>query len=253
MSRLENKVAVVTGGASGIGAACCTALAQAGAKVVIADIQMDKAKSLQNSLRALGCQAEIFSCDVTAPAQWQALMAYTLEVFGRLDILVNNAGIAIVGTIEDLSLEDWNKTIAVNQTSVFLGTQQAIRVMKGSGGSIINISSIEGLVGNSLAVAYNAAKGAVRLLTKSAALHCGQQGYKIRINSVHPGFVKTPLVEQAFSELPGELAEQIVAAHPIGRIAEPEEIATTVVFLASEEASFMTGSELVVDGGYTAQ
>lgn len=254
MKTLQDKVAIVTGGASGIGEACCWALAKAGAKIMIADIQDDKSASLQQSLQAQGYACHWQHCDVTEPGQWESLIAQTVSELGSFDILVNNAGVAIVGSIEELSLDDWNKTIAINQTSVFLGNQHAIKWMKNNGGgSIINMSSIEGLVGNALAVAYNASKGAVRLLTKSAALHCGQQAYNIRVNSVHPGFVRTPLVEQAFAELPEEFGQQIVAAHPIGRIAEAKEIASAVVFLASEEASFMTGSELVVDGGYTAQ
>ena len=254
MNRLADKVALVTGAASGIGAACCRAMAANGAAIAVTDINQQAGEALVASLTEAGAKAKFYPLDATKPEQWDYVIKAVSGDFGGLHIVVNNAGIAIVGNIEDTTLEDWNKTILINQTSVFIGTQKAVLYMKEhNGGSIVNISSIEGIVGNSLAMAYNASKGAVRLLSKSAALHCGQQKYNIRVNSVHPGFVRTPMIENAFSSIPKEVSDMIVAAHPIGRIAEVEEVANGVVFLASDESSFVTGSELVIDGGYTAQ
>jgi NAD(P)-dependent dehydrogenase (short-subunit alcohol dehydrogenase family) len=180
-----------------------------------------------------------------------------LRRHGRLDVLVNNAGIAVVAPLEQETLEGWRRTQAVNMEGVFLGTREAVRAMKGRGGSIVNISSIEGIVGEPLVPAYNASKGGVRIFTKSVALHCAQNGYGIRVNSVHPGYVGTPLVANALGALPPEQAaalhRDLIGRIPLGRLAEPREIANVVLFLASDESSYMTGSELVVDGGYTAK
>jgi NAD(P)-dependent dehydrogenase (short-subunit alcohol dehydrogenase family) len=206
----------------------------------------------------LGERALFVALDVTQPEQWQSAMQTTLEQFGRLDILVNNAGIAIPGDIEVCTLDDWQRTQSVNSDAVFLGTQAAVKAMKETGGgSIINISSMEGIIGEPNLPAYNASKGAVRIFTKSVAIHCAQQGYNIRVNSVHPGYVMTKLVADAIASLPEDQAQayqqHALSKVPMGRMSEPKEIAGTIAFLASDDASYMTGSELVVDGGYTAQ
>lgn len=172
-------------------------------------------------------------------------------------MLVNNAGIAVIAPIEQETLDGWRRTQAVNMEGVFLGTREAVRAMKGRGGSIINISSIEGLIGEPMAPAYNASKGGVRLFTKSAALYCAQSGLRVRVNSVHPGYVGTPLVANAIGALPPEqgaaLTQDLIGRIPLGRLGEPRETANAVLFLASDESSYMTGSELVIDGGYTAK
>jgi NAD(P)-dependent dehydrogenase (short-subunit alcohol dehydrogenase family) len=182
-------------------------------------------------------------------------MASVASRFGPLDILVNNAGVALSASIEDTSLEQWRWLMGVNLDGVFLGTRYAIAAMKNRGGSIINLSSIEGLIGDPNLAAYNASKGGVRLLTKSAALHCAKAGYKIRVNSVHPGYIRTPMVEGyvAAQADPEAASVAIAAAHPLGHIGEPNDIAYGVLYLASDESKFVTGAELVIDGGYTAQ
>jgi NAD(P)-dependent dehydrogenase (short-subunit alcohol dehydrogenase family) len=174
-----------------------------------------------------------------------------------LDVLVNNAGIAIIAPLEQETLDGWRKTQAVNMEGVFLGCREAVRVMKDRGGSIVNISSIEGLIGEPLLPAYNASKGGVRLFTKSVALYCAQQGYGIRANSVHPGLIGTPLVANFFANMPPEqaatLQQDVMSRIPLKRAGEPRDIGNGVLFLASDESSYMTGSELVIDGGYTAK
>ena len=180
-----------------------------------------------------------------------------LERHGHLDVLVNNAGIGVMATIEQETLEGWRRTQAVNMEGVFLGTREAVRAMKERGGSIINISSIEGIIGEPLVPAYNASKGGVRIFTKSVALHCAQQGYRIRVNSIHPGYIGTPLVANAMGALPPDeafaLQQELISRIPLGRLGDPQEIANGVLFLASDESSYMTGSELDIDGGYTAR
>lgn len=254
MMRLENKVALVTGGAAGIGEAACLRMAEEGASVVIADINSEKGLALADKI---GAKALFVKLDVTDPEQWQTAIRATLDKFQKLDILVNNAGIVIPGNIEDCTLADWQRTQAINSDAVFLGTQAAIKAMKTNGGSIINISSMEGIIGEPNLPAYNASKGAVRLLTKSVALHCGHNGYGIRVNSVHPGYVLTKLVTDGIASLPKELAEsyqeQMLGKIPMGRMSDPKEIAAPIAFLASDDASYITGAELVVDGGFTAQ
>jgi NAD(P)-dependent dehydrogenase (short-subunit alcohol dehydrogenase family) len=253
--RVEGKVALVTGGSRGIGKTQCELFALEGARVVITDIDDGAGDTLTSRLQDRGFDAFYLHHDVGEEAQWQSVLAEVKKRFGRLDILINNAGIALAKNIEQTSAEDWHKTMRVNADGVFFGTKQAVELMKETGGgSIVNISSIMGIVGSPIEFAYNASKGAVRLLTKSAAVHCAQAGYNIRINSVHPGFVNTDMVRNGLAGFPNpdEIAQQIIAMHPMGRLAEPEEIARGVLFLASDEASFITGSELVIDGGYTA-
>ncbi len=255
--RLTLKIALVTGGGNGIGEAICKRFAEEDATVLVTDIDLESAQRVAAEITAAGGKAEAREQDVTDPDLWNSVLDGVVEDFGRLDVLVNNAGIGVIMPIELETLEGWRRMQSVNMESVFLGTQAAIRVMKDHGGSIVNISSIEGIVGEPLVPAYNASKGGVRIFTKSAALHCAQEGYGIRVNSVHPGYVGTAMVADAISTMPPEQAlafqQELLARIPLGRLGEAVEIANTVLFLASDEASYMTGSELVVDGGYTAR
>jgi NAD(P)-dependent dehydrogenase (short-subunit alcohol dehydrogenase family) len=254
--RLQDKIALITGAGNGIGEATARRFAKEGAVVIVADINAASAQRVAADISAEGGRADAREQDVSDEARWGELVAEIAGKYGRLDILVNNAGIAIPGTVEDTGLDDWRKTQAINGEGVFMGMRAAIAVMKEQGGSIINISSIEGIVGEPNAAAYNFSKGGVRILTKSAALHCAAQGYPIRINSVHPGFILTAMVEEGISSLPEEQAtamfERVLGNIPLGAMGEPLDIANGCLFLASEESRYMTGSELVIDGGYTA-
>jgi len=248
---------LVTGAASGIGLASAEACAREGAVVIITDLNSKEGAVQARRLATDGLKVEFVPQDVASEADWRRVVDGILARHGRLDVLVNNAGIAVIAPIEQETLEGWRRTQAVNMEGVFLGTREAVRAMKGGSGSIVNISSIEGLVGDPLVPAYNASKGGVRILTKSVALYCAQQGYRIRVNSVHPGYVATPLVANAIGALPPDQAaalhQDLLGRIPMGRLGEPREIANVVLFLASDESSYMTGSELVVDGGYTAR
>jgi NAD(P)-dependent dehydrogenase (short-subunit alcohol dehydrogenase family) len=250
--KLAGRCAIVTGGSRGIGAAISRAMAMAGARVIVTDIREAEGRALAEELRHAGWHTDFISQDTTVESRWDEVFDLAQEQFGQVDILVNNAGIVLPGSIEDQTLEEWRWTMAVNLDAVFLGTRTAVRRMKRGGGAIINVSSIEGVVGNPFIPAYNASKGGVRLLTKSAALHCARAGYPIRINSLHPGYVSTALVEDALQMLPGDFADRTLDRIPVGRFARPEEIANAAVFLASDEASYVIGAELTVDGGYTA-
>lgn len=256
MMGLKNKVVIVTGAARGIGRATVAAFARAGAIVVATDILNDELAALVEELKQAGGQVEGVYQDVTEAEEWPRLMADVVARHGGVDVLVNNAGIAIIGSIETQTLQDWRLTSRVNVESVFLGTQAAIATMKNRGGAIINVASVAGNVGEPRLSAYNASKGAVKLLTINAALHCAQHGYPVRINSVHPGYTDTPLVTAAIGSMPKEdgdsYAAEILSHIPVGRLARPEEIAGPILFLASDLASYMTGSGLIVDGGYTA-
>ena len=253
--RLQDKVALVTGAGSGIGAATARRFAEEGALVVLTDIDAAAAATVAAGITAAGGRAEAHHQDVTDESAWAATVAEIVQRHGRLDVLVNNAGIVITGNAESSTLEDWRRTQAVNGESVFLGTRAAIAVMKQHGGSIINISSIEGIVGEQNATAYNYSKGGVRIFTKSAALHCAAQGYGIRVNSVHPGYILTPMVEKGIASIPAAQVEEMYARLlreiPLGAPGEPLDIANGCLFLASDESKYMTGSELVIDGGYT--
>jgi len=253
--RLKNRVALVTGGGSGIGEATSRRLAQEGALAVVTDINEEQAKRVAADIVATGGNAQGLFQDVTKELAWDQLMAKIVADHGQLDVLVNNAGVAIPGSVEDATLEDWRTTQAVNSEAVFLGCRAALKVMKERGGSIINISSIEGIVGDPNTAAYNASKGAVRIFTKSVALHCAAQGYAIRVNSVHPGFILTPMVENGIASLPAEVAEEMQGRLereiPLGGMGDPVDIANGCLFLACDESRYMTGSELVIDGGYT--
>ncbi|WP_273457376.1 glucose 1-dehydrogenase [Nevskia ramosa] len=255
MARVSNKVALVTGGAKGIGEACALLLAKEGAKVVVSDLDIAAGEKVVKAIKAAGGEAIFIQQDVTDEASWPKAIAAAVERFGALHVLVNNAGIAIPGSAVEATLADWRKTMAVNLDAVFLGTKYAIPAMTDKNGSIINISSIEGIVADPNLAAYNASKGGVRIFTKSAALHCGKNGLKVRVNSVHPGYIWTPMVEDYVKSI-GDVAEGRAALdslHPIGHVGDVMDVAYGVLYLASDESKFVTGSELVIDGGYTAQ
>ncbi len=249
-NRLEGKVALVTGAGSGLGEATARRFAAEGARVYLTDINEEAANAAAGSI---GDAASAQFQDVTDEAAWDRLVNDISATEGQLDIVVNNAGIVMTGSAEDTSLEDWRAIQAVNLDGVFLGTRAAIKAMKAHGGSIINISSIEGIIGEPLAAAYNASKGGVRIFTKSAALHCAAQGYGIRVNSVHPGFILTPMVEQGLAGLSPDEVAGLMSGIPLGAMGEPQDIANGCLYLASDESKYMTGSELVIDGGFTAR
>lgn len=256
MNRVDEKIALVSGGGSGLGQATCEILAEAGAKVAVTDINEDSATKVAEGIVKKGGQAVSFALDTTQEADWKRVIGKIMEVRGKLDIVINNAGIAQIESVETSTLEQWRHLMAINLDGVFLGTKYAIEAMKkGDGGSIVNISSIEGIVGEPLACAYNASKGGVRIFTKSVALHCAAEGYNIRVNSVHPGFIATPMVLGLAAQMPPDEnpLEGILERIPMGRLADAIEVARAVLFLASSDSSYMTGSELVIDGGFTAR
>jgi len=257
MGVVDGKVALITGGAKGLGGASARLLAKEGAKLVITDIDEAEAEKNVAAIEKEGGEAVFFKHDVTDEEGWGEVMAKSLERFGKLDVLVNNAGVGLIRSVEDTTLDQWRWVMKINLEAVFIGTKLAILAMKETGGgSIINISSIEGIIGDESAAAYNASKGGVRIFTKSAALHCGRQGYGIRVNSIHPGYIRTPLMEKGIKKM-GDRAdawlERVTALHPIGHLGEPNDIANGVLYLASDGSKFVTGSELVIDGGYTAR
>ena len=246
--RLKDKVAIITGSAHGMGEAEARLFAQEGARVMVADVMEHEAERVATDIRSAGGDAAVAKIDVTSEPEWIALIAKTLASYGRIDVLVNNAGISGSSVGDPDGLEGWQRIIAVNQTSVFLGTKLAAEQMaKSGGGSIVNISSIMGFVGGSSGhPAYCASKGAVRIYTKAAAVRYGPLG--VRVNSVHPGYMP-PMLNATNA---GERADKI-AMTPLRRLGEPIEVAYGVLFLASDEASFITGTELIIDGGYIAQ
>lgn len=255
--RIAGKSAIVTGGASGIGKAIAALFAEHGASVLITDLQEVEGKQTADEITAAGGRCEFLKHDVRSAESWQAVMDGSASIFGGLNIVVNNAGVGTpYGSVEDLSLDDWQKVMAVNSDGVFLGTKFGIEAIRRAGntGSIINFSSTMAMVGSPTTAAYVASKGAVRSFTKSAALHCAKNRYDIRVNSVHPGWIRTPMSAGAIESLEalgqGEKASELT---PLGRLGEPKDIAFGVLYLASDESSYVTGSELVIDGGYLAQ
>ena len=255
MNRVKDKVAIITGAASGIGRVTAQVLANEGAKVVVTtDANIKGAKETVASIISSGGEAIFIQHDVTSEGDWVNVIDKTLERFGKLDILVNNAGIMLVKEIEETTLDEWHRVMNVNLGSVFLGTKHAIGAMKKSGGgSIINMSSALGLVGNfDHTSSYSASKGGIRLFTKAAAMECSKGGhnYNIRVNSVHPGVIVTPMAQPVMDN--ESLRKEMEKGHPIGRLGEAIDIAYGVLYLASDESSFVTGTELVIDGGWTA-
>ena len=248
--RLENKVAMITGGARGMGAVEAKLFAQEGAKVIIGDMLEEEGRKLEAEINETGGECLFVPLDVTDEDAWQRAMGAGIARFGRLDILVNNAGIYRAHIVEETTADEWDLVMGINAKGVFLGTKFAIPEMrKAGGGSIVNISSVAGLVGSRQTTAYTASKGAVRLLTKSTAIQYASDG--IRANSIHPGTIETPMTE-------GFLADDAMRADrmnrtPLGRLGQPEDVAYGALYLASDEASFVTGSELVIDGGRTAE
>lgn len=255
MKRVEGRTAIVTGAALGLGRASALMLAREGARLVLTDVLESDGATVRDEIAAIGGEAIFLRHDVASEADWIAVMERARERFGRLDVLVNNAGVALSANVEETSLEQWRWLMSINLDGVFLGVKHAVAAMKPRGGSIINLSSIEGLIGDANLAAYDASKGGVRLLTKSAALHCARAGYKIRVNSIHPGYIKTPMVDAyvASQSDPAAVTAELNRLHPLGHIGEPDDIAYGVVYLASDESKFVTGAELVIDGGYTAQ
>jgi 3(or 17)beta-hydroxysteroid dehydrogenase len=250
MSELSEQVAIVTGGASGIGAATAVLLHEAGATVIVADIQ-----------EAAGGAGRFVSHDVSSEESWRSLLADVLAREGRLDNMVNNAGVVGgSGTIENTTVEAWRRVEAVNSEGVFLGCKYAIEGMRRTGpakpaakGSIVNVSSIAALIGSAGPTAYSASKGAVRLLSKSVAMHCAERKYDIRCNSVHPGGVDTPIFNPLWQAVGHEQGKALIGAvHPIGHMARPRDLGELILWLASDRSAFVTGAEFVADGGITS-
>ena len=253
MNRALGKVAIVTGAASGIGLATVKMLLREGAKVIATD--RDAALG-EETARDAG--ATFRPLDVRDEAQWIATVDAVVAEFGKLDVLVNNAGVGVQKDIESTTLAEWRFVHSVNTEGVFLGCREAIRAMKkGAGGSIVNVSSIAGIVGDGTLAAYCSSKGAVRLLSKSVALHCAQQGYGIRCNSVHPSFIATPMVQSMIDIAPeadrARARLRLEKAAPLGHLGEPDDVAAMILYLASDESKFVTGAEMIVDGGTTAR
>ena len=247
--RLEGKVALISGGARGMGAAEARRFAREGAKVGIADVLEDEGRRLEAEIAEAGGDAVFIRLDATSEEEWNSAVAEVERRYGKLDVLVNNAGIYRRGYVLETDSQTWDDVMDVNAKGVFLGTKAAIPAMRrAGGGSIVNISSTAGLVGGG-AAAYNASKGAVRLLTKATAIQYAKEA--IRVNSVHPGPIDTDMLAMVYTS--PQMREERLANIPLGRAGRPEEVVNGVLFLASDEASFMTGSELVIDGGATAQ
>ena len=252
MDRLKGKVALISGGAEGLGEAIARAFVREGARVMLGDVQVDKAKALA---RVLGDAADAMLLDVTLPESWEAAVEGTLRSFGKLNILVNNAGISEPGGVSEVSKESWSRTMRINLDGVFHGTQAALPAMVAAAepGAIVNMSSMLALRPGAMFAAYSASKAAVATLTKCTALECAAKGWPIRANSIHPGAIETPMLERYLALMPELSREEaykgFAVNHPMGRCGKPEEIAAACLFLASDEASFTTGTELTVDGG----
>ncbi len=258
--RVVGKTAIVTGGASGIGAACARRLASEGAAVLVADMNEKMGSEVVAAIAASGGVASFLRLDVTQETQWVDAMATIRARFGGLNIAVNCAGTTVTSLQypTEIEFDEWRRIIAVNLDGIFLANKHQVALMEQTSpvnGAIINLSSVLGIVGQAGISPYNASKGGVRLFTKSVALSCAQKGVNIRVNSVHPGFIRTPMLEVSISRMESEEAglKFYNALQPIGRLGEPDDIANGVLYLASDEASFVTGSELVIDGGFTAK
>ena len=251
MGRVEGKIAIVTGGATGIGRAACQLLAREGAKVALVDLLDEPGVEVADQLVRSGGTARFWHMDVATESEVERVFGEIDDAFGRIDVLINNAGIPGANKpTHELTEEEWDQVQAVNVKGVFLCTKHAIpRMIRGGRGSIVNLSSIYGLIGAPDAPPYHASKAAVRIMSKTDALLYAKLG--IRVNSVHPGFVWTAMVQDSLGNAP-EMRRRLEQLHPLGRLGEPEEIAYGILYLASDESSFVTGAELVIDGGYTA-
>jgi NAD(P)-dependent dehydrogenase (short-subunit alcohol dehydrogenase family) len=249
--RLAGKVALISGAARGMGAAEARLFAREGARVALGDVLETEGRAVEAEIVAKGGEAIFVRLDVSRESDWEQAVALTVQRFGKLDVLVNNAGIGAAGRVEDTTAEAWDRVMEVNAKGVFLGTRAAIPAMRrGGGGSIVNISSQLGLVGmDDSSPQYTASKGAVRLLTKTTALQYARE--EIRCNSVHPGPIVTPMTERRRAD--PTVYRRMLSRIPLGRYGEPDEVAHGVLYLASDESAFVTGSELVIDGGWTAQ
>ncbi len=255
MGRVQGKKALITGAASGLGAATAAMLAREGATVALTDINGDKVAAVAAEIdRTYPGRAFAFEHDVTSEAQWIAVLDKAVEVMGGLNVLVNNAGIGGNGSVEDQSFDGWKRVHAVDTDSVFLGCKYAIPHMRAHApGSIVNISSIAGLIAGHNMAAYNSAKAGVWLLSKSVALHCAKRGYNIRSNSIHPTFIKTPILDPLVEAMGADVAyEKLSRQVPLGHLGEPDDVAYAILYLASDESKFMTGAELKLDGGISA-
>lgn len=251
MKRLENKVAIITGAASGIGAATAKLFAAEGAQLLLTDIQEVKLKALANEIKKNGHSVSYAIHDVSSEGSWIEIVSKAKSEFGKIDVLVNNAGITgnLMAPLEERTVDEFNKVIAVNLLSHFLGLKTVVPYMRqNNGGSIVNISSIGGIIGSAGATAYSASKGGSRVLTKGAAGEFAQDN--IRINSVHPGYIETPMTKEM--KRADDFGAMAIGATPLSRGANPLEVASGILFLASDESSFMTGSEMIIDGGATA-
>jgi cyclopentanol dehydrogenase len=253
MGRVDGKVVLISGAARGIGAVAATLMANEGARVVLGDIRDEAGQAVADQIERSGGTASFVHLDVTDESNWQAAVDLAFSRYGRLSVLVNNAGTFLLQGVVDTTRDEWERIMAINLTGPFLGTRAAIPLMrKSGGGSIVNISSAAGIVGNPFGAAYSASKGGVRLLTKCTALEFASEN--IRCNSVHPGPTDTELARETYGQRPQAFSDRGGPSRvPLGRMGRPEEIANVIVFLASDESSFMTGSEVVVDGGRTAQ
>jgi 3(or 17)beta-hydroxysteroid dehydrogenase len=266
MNRVDGKVALISGAARGIGGETAQLMAEGGAKVVIGDVLDERGRQTVAAINAGGGEAAYVHLDVTKQEDWAAAVNLATSKFGKLDVLVNNAGVFVGKGIEEISLAEWEKLVAVNMTGVFLGTRLAVPALREAakssehGSAIVNLASIAGIVGSTLDPLYSMTKGGVTLFTKSAALEFGRKGYRIRVNSIHPGVIQTDMGEQTFvsrAQRAGtndtSAARQVVTESvPWGRLGVPKDIAKGIVFLASDDAGYMNGAGLVVDGGVTA-
>jgi NAD(P)-dependent dehydrogenase (short-subunit alcohol dehydrogenase family) len=266
MNRLDGKVALISGAARGIGAETARLMAQAGAKLVVADVLDEPGRQTTGAIRAAGGEAEYVHLDVTSEEDWTAAVALATQRYGRLDVLVNNAGVFVGKGIEEIGLDEWNRLVAVNMTGVFLGTKLAAPALREAarssehGSAIVNLASIAGLVGSQLDPLYSMTKGGVTLFTKSAALEFARKGYRIRVNSIHPGVIETDMGEQTFvararrtgGNDTAPVRQSVAESVPWGRLGVPTDIAKGIVFLASDDAGYVNGAGLVVDGGFTA-
>jgi len=267
MNRLDGKVALISGAARGIGAETARKMAAAGATVVVGDVLAERVRETAKEITAAGGKALALALDVTSEDSWATAAAATIKQFGKLDILVNNAGMFLGKDLMDATMEEWNRLVAINMTGVWLGTKACAPALAESGktsrhgSAIVNLASVAGLVGSQLDPLYSMSKGGVTLFTKSAALSFARKGWRIRVNSIHPGVIETDMGAQTFVSRARQAGSNDVEAsrnvaarqHPIGRLGVPEDIALGIVFLASDDAGFMTGSGMVVDGGLTAQ